>query len=119
MHQSTVFLSPFLFLLLIMNVFGATSVSFDNTSRINAAPLSVSISASPNPVNVGQPVSLVCIGTGGIPPYVYFWALGDGSTGAGSSRSHSYNAPGAMTVVCTVTDNTGATGIGQSVVTVT
>ena len=104
---------------MIANVFGTTSVSFENTTRINAVPLSASISASPNPVSVGQPVSLLCIPVGGVPIYTYSWTLGDGSTGTGSSLSHSYSTTGSMRVVCTVTDNVGTMAKGRTTVTVT
>jgi hypothetical protein len=39
----------------------------------------------------------------------YAWDFGDGSTGTGSSVSHTYAAPGARQVKLTVTDNDGAT----------
>ena len=40
----------------------------------------------------------------------YAWAFGDGATGTGAKPSHTYAAPGAHSVVLTVTDNQGATG---------
>jgi chitodextrinase len=118
MHQSTVFVSPFLFLLLIMNVLGATSVSFNNTTIIARGALTASVSAVPNPVSAGQPVSLTCAATGGTPPYSYSWTLGDGSTGTGSILTHTYITTGTKTVVCTVTDNVGISANGSTTVSV-
>ena len=88
-----------------MNAVGATSLSFDNTTTITPGALSASVNASPNPVSAGQVVTLTCKTAGGTPPYTYAWTLGDGSTSTASSLSHMYSTPGAMAVVCTVTDN--------------
>jgi PKD repeat protein len=73
------------------------------------APLNASVSAGSNVVDVGQPTSFSCVGSGGLPPYTLSWTFGDGSTGSGANTSHIYNTPGTMTVVCTVTDTLGTT----------
>src|SRR5436853_1974660 len=108
MHQSTLVISPFLFLLLITNVFGATSVTFQNTSMIShPAPLNASASASPNPVMVNQQVSFSCAATGGIQPYSYSWTFGDGTSGTVQNPTHTYTTLGPMNATCTVTDQIG------------
>ena len=70
-------------------------------------PLSASVVAGSNAVDVGQLASFSCTGTGGVYPYTYSWTFGDGSTGSGASTSHIYNTPGTMAVVCTVMDQLG------------
>src|SRR5438105_15611347 len=113
MHQSTLVISPFLFLLLITNVFGATSVTFQNTSIIShPAPLNASASANPNPAMVNQQVSFSCAATGGIQPYSYSWTFGDGSSGTGPNPTHSYATVGTMVATCTVMDQIGTSANG-------
>jgi len=70
-------------------------------------PLSASVVAGSNAVDLGQLASFSCTGTGGVYPYTYSWTFGDGSAVSGASTSHIYNTPGTMTVVCTVTDQLG------------
>jgi hypothetical protein len=70
-------------------------------------PLSASVIAGSNVVDVGQLASFSCTGAGGVSPYTYSWTFGDGSTGSGAVTSHIYNSPGTMTVVCTVMDQLG------------
>ncbi|TMI08717.1 PKD domain-containing protein [Candidatus Bathyarchaeota archaeon] len=108
MRLSTTLISPFLFLLLITNVFGATSVSFQNTTTINPPPpLRASASASPNPAKVNQPASFSCAATGGIQPYSYSWTFGDGTSGTVQNPTHTYTTLGPMIATCTVTDQIG------------
>src|SRR3989475_2512821 len=76
--------------------------------------LSASVTADSNIVDMGQPASFSCTGAGGLSPYQYSWTFGDGSAGSGASTSHIYNAPGTMTVVCTVTDQLGTPAHDQT-----
>jgi PKD repeat protein len=119
MHRLSVLLYPLVFVGLFSLAYDAISISIQNTSRINTAPITVTISASPSNAKVGHPVSLVCTAVGGLPPYTFAWTFGDGSTGTGASVTHSYSAPGKFTVVCTVTDSLATIGTGQTTVTVT
>ena len=48
----------------------------------------------------------------------YAWSFGDGTTGSGSTPSHTYAAPGTYSVQLTVTDNQGAVGSTTRQVTV-
>jgi PKD repeat protein len=49
----------------------------------------------------------------------YAWSFGDGATATSASPTHSYAAPGSYTATLVVTDNLGATGTDQAMVTVT
>src|SRR6185295_15697977 len=50
----------------------------------------------------------------------YSWNFGDGTTaGSGASPVHVYQSAGSFTAVLTVTDNLGATGTANALVTVT
>jgi autotransporter-associated beta strand protein len=71
----------------------------------NVAPQVASIVASPNPVPAGQPVALsVSASDANQDPLATTWNFGDGSTGSGSATTHAYSAPGAYTVLATVSD---------------
>ena len=119
MRLPALLLFPVLLLAIIAFTFAATSISFQNTSRINAGPLTASISASPTHTKVGHSVSFVCTAVGGISPYTYLWSFGDGSTGTGSTLTHSYNSTGTKIVVCTITDFIRSVAANQTLVIVT
>ena len=93
------------------------SSSNSNTVTFNtSSPLSASASALPVSANVGQLVSFTCVAAGGVAPYTYAWAFGDGITGTGQNPSHAYTSSGSMNAVCTVTDSTGSTAKSATVV---
>jgi PKD repeat protein len=52
-------------------------------------------------------VAFVGQADGGIPPYMYNWSFGDGSTSSEQNPSHSYASYGRYTVSLTVTDGRG------------
>ncbi|HEV2119581.1 MAG TPA: PKD domain-containing protein [Candidatus Bathyarchaeia archaeon] len=117
MRLSIALISPFLFLLLITNVLGASSVSFQNTSRVSPpAPLAASASANPMTAIVGQQVSFSCMATGGIQPYSYSWTFGDGGTGTGPNPTHAYTSVGTKVATCTVMDLVGSSAMGSTTV---
>jgi len=87
----------------------SSSTTESNTVHISTlGPLSVVGSATPTSVDVEQLAYFSCSTAGGASPYSYSWAFGDGSSGTGANPSHTYNAPGMMDAVCTVTDSFGA-----------
>lgn len=73
------------------------------------SPLSVDISVSPNPANVGETVTWLASVSGGTSPYTYSWSGSDGLSGSGLSVSKSYGTVGSKTGTVNVTDSLGAT----------
>jgi PKD repeat protein len=71
--------------------------------------LTGTISSPANTVEAGESASFKCTAGGGVSPYTYSWAFGDGAAGVGAILSHTYSTPGAVTLSCTVTDTLGTT----------
>src|SRR3989454_2142118 len=67
--------------------------------------LTASFVSSPSSPEAGQQVTFTASASGGTAPYAFSWSFGDGSTGIGSSTTHSYSSPGTFTVVLTVRDS--------------
>lgn len=63
-----------------------------STATTGAAPLTVDL--------VGQ-------AEGGVTPYSFEWAFGDGTTSTAQNPSHTYNSTGLFTVILTVIDSSG------------
>lgn len=61
----------------------------EDTTTTGPAPLAVQFEGS---------------ASGGVSPYTFAWAFGDGTVGAGASPSHTYTAQGDFEAVLTVTD---------------
>ena len=76
------------------------------------APLGVTITASPNPAEVGTQVKLTGIASGGTSPYTsYSWSFGDGTTATTTTASttHTYTSTGTFSTTVTVTDSVSST----------
>jgi len=58
---------------------------------------------------VGLKASFTASARDGLSPYSYDWDFGDGSTGIGSTVSHTYGTSGNHSVILTVTDSAGRT----------
>ena len=65
-----------------------------------------SISATPNPAGVNEPVRFSSSATG-TDPLTYAWNFGDGATGTGMSPTHAYARPGTYTVTLNVSNAAG------------
>jgi serine protease len=65
-----------------------------------------------NPSTGSAPLKVTCIGTGSSDPdgfiIRYEWDFGDGKTGSGSRKVHTYSEPGIYSIILTVTDDDGA-----------
>ena len=80
----------------------------------------LSVSAQARPLSGSAPLSVNfwANATGGVAPYVFSWAFGDGGSGTGSPITHTYTAAGTYAVTVIVTDSQGATVAGHITVTV-
>jgi PKD repeat protein len=66
-----------------------------------------SINANPNPVDAGNQVNFSS-NVQGDSPIDYSWSFGDGSSGSGSSPSHTYESAGQYTVQLEASNNVGS-----------
>ena len=78
---------------------------FSATPTTGDAPLNVSFNGSTSSDPDGTIVS-------------YAWNFGDGNTSTGTTTSHTYTTPGTYTASLTVTDDDGATGVDNIIITV-
>jgi len=84
-------------------VIHAISTSASASRLLGEAPMSVTFTA---------PIS------GGLGPFTYHWAFGDGGTSTAASPTHSYASAGAYSAAVTVSDTLGETAAAQVNVTV-
>lgn len=71
---------------------------------VDAPPPTVTASASPIEGFVPLTVAFSSTASGGIPPYAFAWAFGDGGTSAVQSPSHTYVVAGTYRATLAVTD---------------
>ncbi len=76
--------------------------------------------ASPGAVwtDLGAAASFTGSATGGVGPYNFTWAFGDGSVGTGRAAAHVYASAGTYTATLYVNDSTGGYAVTQVQVTV-
>jgi len=68
-------------------------------------PLRANFSFLPlNPL-VGTPITFNATASNGSSPYIFTWAFGDGSTGAGSSATYAYSSAGTFNVTLILSDS--------------
>jgi PKD repeat protein len=90
-------------------------VQESSTTRSLTVSISANLTSGQAPLSVSFSGSV----TGGTGSYTeYAWDFGDGSTGSGSSISHTYSAPGTYTTKLTVTDSSGSQASTVTTITV-
>ncbi len=82
---------------------GSLAVVGSSTASNGTKPLSISFTCSP---------------TGGVPPYTYYWAFGDGAVSHLQNPSHTYNGTGTFNASVTVTDSVHFTEHWTKIITV-
>jgi len=92
-----------------------TGWKLSSSSPPQPQPLTPSFTYSPSTPSPGVSVSFTATAAGGVPPYSFAWSFNDGSTGSGSSVTHSYSAQGNYTVSLTVKDSVFPTPHSQIV----
>jgi PKD repeat protein len=86
---------------------GADSASARVTVVVPPQPAQItSVNANPNPVDAGNRVNFSS-NVQGDSPLSYSWNFGDGSSGSGSSPSHTYESAGEYTVELQASNNVG------------
>lgn len=103
---------------------GFTSSSSTIINVNDRSPLTVTLSATPNPASIGTTGGLVeftATASGATGGLTYFWSFGDGTstTTTGGSTNHRYVGPGTYTVSLTVRASNGQEGYAERVVRVT
>ncbi len=90
---------------------------------LQAAPVAVTVTASPTSPTTGQTVTFTATATAptGFSIARYDWNFGDnsGTSTSGGSASHVYSVIGPQTVTVTAVATNGVSGTGQTIVTVT
>ncbi len=82
------------------------SATASNTvSATMAASVLVSVAADQPLTDVSMPVTFTCAATGGVAPFTYAWAFGDGGSASGSPVTHAYASAGTKVVSCIATDS--------------
>lgn len=115
-HPSHTYTTPpnsYTVTLTVSNAAGC-QVTITKTITITGAP-SPAISATPNPVCVGEPVSFTGSGSGVIS---WLWDFDDGASNGGQNPSHTYLSPGTYNVTLTVTSADGCEGTATQAITV-
>ena len=98
-----------------------TNSNFATASFTGGPPISVNVTASPNPAAVNQPITFSCNASGGAPPYSYQWRLPPTSffvVGTQQTFQTSVPNPASIQAGCTVTDSANAQVSNSTTVTV-
>jgi len=114
----------------VVDTAGITGTSTIVVSVAAQAGISVTLTATPNPVSVGNALQAGIVtftattggfGSGGASVQAYYWDFGDGSTvtTTGNTATRQYSTPGTYTARVTVRSTNGGEGIAILVIRVT
>jgi PKD repeat protein len=76
--------------------------------------VAVNLSGKPNPTDVGLPVSLSAVASGGTGNLSTSWSFGDGTRGTGSTTTHAFGSPGNYSIRVWVKDTGGGNSTGAA-----
>ena len=114
----------------VVDTAGITGTSTIVISVTAQAGISVTLTATPNPVSVGNALQSGIVafsaatggfGSGGAAVQAYYWDFGDGGTATttGNAVTYRYSTPGTYTAKVTVRSTTGGEGVALLVIRVT
>lgn len=86
---------------------------------LSVPTLNVAFSANPTSGTSPLTVQFTSTVSGGLTPYTYSWAFGDGSTSSAANPMHTYSSAGTYTVTLVVTDTETNQQIKSSTTTIT
>jgi hypothetical protein len=88
------------------------------TSFVTPGLLTATATVNRSAADVGQSLGFGCTPEGGLAPFTYGWAFGDGGTALGSSASYAYSLPGTYTATCAAFDSADSvanSGVGVTI----
>jgi hypothetical protein len=88
------------------------------TSFATPSVLSATAFVNRSTADVGQVLGFECGTFGGLSPFTYDWAFGDGGTALGFSTSYAYTLPGTYTPDCSAFDSADSVATGSVSVTI-
>jgi len=96
-----------------------TSTTTSTTTTTTTIPQLVAGSVGTSPSGVGLAFAtvfsfFVSAPSGGVPPYTFSWAFGDGGEGTGGTPSHAYTNSGTFVARATTTDSQGKTAVSTA-----
>lgn len=100
-----------------------TSTTTSTTTTTTTIPQLIAGSIGTSPSGVGLAFAtvysfFVSPPSGGVPPYTFTWAFGDGGEAAGGTPSHAYTNSGTFTARATTTDSRGMTAVATASISV-
>ncbi len=81
-------------------------------------PLEISLTQTPNEVELGNALMVDAAAQGGRRPYTFTWDFGDGAMAEGATASHTYDEPGEFTITLIGRDASGSEANAEATVTV-